>query len=72
MKNNKGEKMTKDKNNTISKEYRKLLKKITFNWGSYNISDSLEKKSHLVFFLNNKQLVSPQVRAEIIKQNYYY
>jgi hypothetical protein len=64
--------MTKYKKNTISKEYRKLLKKITFNWGSYNISDSLEKKSHLVFFLNNKELVSPQIRAEIIKQNYYY
>jgi hypothetical protein len=64
--------MTKYKKSTISKEYRKLLKKITFNWGSYNSSDSLEKKSHLVFFLNNMELVSPKIRAEIIKQNYYY
>jgi hypothetical protein len=67
--------MTKYKNNTISKEYRKLLKKqITFNWGSYNGTDSLEKKAYLVFYLNNesKEWVNAATRAAILKQNYYY
>jgi hypothetical protein len=67
-------KMTKYKNNTISKEYRKLLKKITFNWCSYNGTDSLEKKLYLVFYLNNesKEWVDAATRATILKQNYYY
>ena len=66
--------MNKYKNNTISKEYRKLLKKITFNWGSYNETDSLEKKAYLVFSLNqeSKEWVNAQTRAEILKQHYYY
>jgi hypothetical protein len=74
MQKNKGEKMTKYKNNTISKEYRKLLKKITFNYGSYNGTDSLEKKAYLIFYLNqeSKKLVNAQTTAEILKQNYYY
>jgi hypothetical protein len=66
--------MNKYKNNTISKGYRKLLKKITFNWGAYNETDSLEKKAYLIFYLNqeSKKLVNSQTRAEILKQNYYY
>ena len=66
--------MTKYKNNTISKEYRKLLKKITFNYGSYNATDSLEKKAYLIFYLNQepKEWVNAATRATILKQNYYY
>lgn len=66
--------MTKYKNNTISKEYRKLLKKITFNWGSYNGTDSLQKKAYLVFYLKKetKESVNATTRATILKQNYYY
>jgi hypothetical protein len=38
------------KNNTISKEYRRLLKKITFNWSSYNGTDILKVKEIPGFF----------------------
>jgi hypothetical protein len=66
-------KVTKYKNNTISKEYRKLLKKITFNWGVYKQTDFLEMKANLIFYLNfSKELVDIKTRAEILKQNYYF
>jgi len=66
--------MEKYKNNTISKKYRKLLKKITFNWGAYNGTDSLETKAYLIFYLNkeSKEWLDVQTRAVILKQNYYY
>ena len=38
------------KNNTISKEYRRLLKKITFNWSSYNGTDILKAKEYLIIY----------------------
>jgi hypothetical protein len=66
-------KVIKYENNTISKEYRKLLKKITFNWGVYKQTDFLEIKANLIFYLNfSKELVDTKTRAEILKQNYYF
>jgi hypothetical protein len=66
-------KVIKYENNTISKEYRKLLKKITFNWGVYKQTDFLETKANLIFYLNfSKELVDTKTRAEILKQNYYF
>ena len=66
-------KVIKYENNTISKEYRKLLKKITFNWGVYKQTDFLEMKANLIFCLNFfKELVDIKTRAEILKQNYYF
>jgi hypothetical protein len=61
------------KNNTISKEYRRLLKKITFNWSSYNETDILKVKEYLVFSLNKSLKNGLKLeRSEILKQNYYY
>jgi hypothetical protein len=61
------------KNNTISKEYRRLLKKITFNWSSYNGADLLKAKEYLVFSLNKSLKNGLKLeRSEILKQNYYY
>jgi hypothetical protein len=61
------------KNNTISKEYRRLLKKITFNWSSYNGTDILKVKEYLVFSLNKSLKNGLKLeRSEILKQNYYY
>jgi hypothetical protein len=61
------------KNNTISKEYRRLLKKITFNWSSYNGTDILKAKEYLVFSLNKSLKNGLKLeRSEILKQNYYY
>ena len=66
-------KVTKYKNDTISKEYRKLLKKITFNWGVYKQTDFLEIKANLIFYLNfSKELVSTKKRAEILKQKQFF
>tara|TARA_R110000737_G_scaffold329483_1_gene344702 strand:+ start:329 stop:532 length:204 start_codon:yes stop_codon:yes gene_type:complete len=65
--------MNKYKNKTISKEYRKLLRKITFNWGAYNGTDSLETKSFLIFSLNKSLDNGLKLnRSAILKQNHYY
>jgi len=72
--NQKGEKkMKKYKNNTISKEYRKELKKLTFNWGNLKGVDPLEKKAFLISYMNQepKKYFDNSLRAEILKQQYY-
>jgi len=65
--------MKKYKNNTISKEYRKELKKLTFNWGNLKGIDPLEKKAFLISYMNQepKKYFDNSLRAEILKQQYY-
>ncbi len=61
------------KNNTISKKYRKLLRKINYNWVAYNGTDSLETKAYLIFSLNKSLDNGLKLdRSEILKQNHYY
>ena len=62
--------MKKYKNNTISKEYRKELKKLTFNWGNHKGIDRLEKKASLISYMN-KEYCNNSLRSEILKQQYY-
>lgn len=63
--------MKKYKNNTISKEFRKTLKKITFKWGYYKNIDPLERKANLLNMLNNDN-INNQLKVDILKDQYYY